>query len=208
MSCLGLLALSACSAAALSPSARSPTPQLDAAFTAWRKEQRAQALMQAHVQRQVNRLAHPDVNVQLVFEGRALPATVPGSATVDYLRYEAARLHKLVGHNQLHFVLDGETLPSATPISESPLAGSQDLEVVVHASGLPGGDWYSGAASTGGHRRIETASTKAARHAAPRAAASATNDIRDTIAARRIANRHTPQSVVCRRDDILGMSMP
>jgi hypothetical protein len=105
-----------------------PKQQLDTAFLDALHEQQKQA--QA-LQRQVNRLAHPDVPLRLIWEGKAQRAVIKGSATTDSLRMQAIRLHGLDGHQQLKFILHGSTLNMGIAISESRLANTQDLDVHI-----------------------------------------------------------------------------
>lgn len=110
-----------------------PKMSIDAAFTNWADEQQSQAIMQ----RELNRLAHPDVPLRLVFEGISQRAVIPGSAMTDALHDEAARLHNLDTNQKLSFSLKGAMLPLGVPISESPLSNTQDLEVFVAACEWP-----------------------------------------------------------------------
>jgi len=166
------------------PPTRPGKQQFDAAFTSWREQQlfaerkssffleaerRATTLLQS----KVNRLAHPDVPVHLIFEGNAEPTVLPGTATTDILYDEATRLHNLDANQKLRFVLNGTALPMNIPISESSLANSYNLEVLIMAAnavqvrravGTTSGDsWWSGASTGGGQRR--TASARAAERA-------------------------------------------
>lgn len=144
---------------------------LDAAFTNWHKQQNSAALMQ----KQVNRLAHPDVKLWLVFQGSAQPAVLPGSATTAALHRAAARLHNLDPHQQLRFVLNGMTLPPGRPISETALANSRNLEVFVMSGeavavrrgpdSSGGSAWWSGAGAASGHRCTSVSRVQRARHA-------------------------------------------
>ena len=114
-----------------------PNSQIDLAFKAAYKQQLSQAIMQrqaSQLQSEVNRLAHPDVPLQLVFRGVARPAIIPGSATTDALHPLATRLHKLSGRQALEFFLNGAVLPLGVPVSESPLANTENLEVHVRAA--------------------------------------------------------------------------
>ena len=102
-------------------------PKLLDAFSSWREDQEAEAL----VQREVNRLAHPDVPLWFVFEGIAQAAVIPGAAKIDALHHEACRLHNLDVNQKLIFRINGKMLPLGVDISESPLAKTQNLQVQV-----------------------------------------------------------------------------
>ena len=106
-----------------------PPQQLEAAFSTWGKEQASQALLQ----KEINRLAHPDVPLWIVFEHVAQPAVIPGHAAdvVKALHRETCRLHGLASEQQFRFVLNGKILPPKVAISESALANTEHLEVNV-----------------------------------------------------------------------------
>ena len=135
-------------------------------FGKWRRQEVAHDLLRT----QINSMACPDVNVRVVFEGIAKPTVLPGSArcTTAALSGAATRLHKLDTHQKLRFNVGGYTLPMNLPVSESPLANTQDLEVLVMGtSGFParradGSSWWSGAAAPSGHRGSASARNNAA----------------------------------------------
>jgi hypothetical protein len=89
------------------------------------------------MEREIKRLASPDVPVWVVFEGASQPAVLPGSGTTDALHQEASRLHNLDPAQKLRFLLDNDELQLGVPIVESPLANSQDLQVRVMATEWP-----------------------------------------------------------------------
>ena len=92
---LGLLAGASCMSA---PMNGMPKHQMDAAFTSWKEQQQAliaRERQQALMEREIKRLAHPDVKMWLVFEGLAQPAVICGSEKTDAIHREAARLHSL-----------------------------------------------------------------------------------------------------------------
>lgn len=148
------------------PAVNAQKPSLSAAFTAWSQEQlfvdrRSSFFSSAEdayyelLKRKVNHVAHPDVPLQLFFEGMAKPAVVPGDATTDVLRTEAIRLYQLQPNEQLRFVVNGKTLPLGVPIMESALANTENLDVLVVAGSaisartcdvLGGTSWWEGAA--------------------------------------------------------------
>ena len=146
-------------------------PSTQSAFTDWREQQERQdffgeasAHYQERVQRAVNRLAHPDVPLKIVFEGIAVPAVIPGNATTDALFKEATRLHSLDPKQKLRFVIKGKkpVLYMGVPISDTPLAGTRNLEVLVMpalagAVRRKGADWWANAGTGSGHRRTATA---------------------------------------------------
>ena len=144
-----------------------PKAQLDSAFSAWgegvREAERAEAeraeaeRRQQLLARQINRLAHPDVHLQLVYEGVSRRAVLPGSAKTDALRGVAIRAHSgLSGQQNLRFFLNGAKLPLGVALSESPLANTCDCDVHVlatrGAAAVPGA-WWGGAGHTTGDRR-------------------------------------------------------
>jgi hypothetical protein len=100
---------------------------LELAFTAWREQQISHEL----VHREVNRLAHPDVPLWLIFEGIAQPVVLRGSATTDELHDAASHLHSLDANQKLRFLLNGRALPLGVAVSESALANTRNLEVRV-----------------------------------------------------------------------------
>ena len=140
-----LLLISCCSAMAIHnpswsakdlgmPQSRNAIPkkQLDRAFHAWKIKQTPEVRLQTLVQREVNRIPHPDIPIRLVFDGVAESTTISGSATTDALRLEAVRLHNLDAElQQLKFYVNGMKLPAGTAISESVLADTKDVEVTV-----------------------------------------------------------------------------
>ena len=129
-------------------------PELDANFSLWRQQQELEAHMEQEVnnlahpavplrddtrkrtlmEREIKRLAHPDIPLKLVFQGTAKRAIIPGAATTNALCGAATRVHNLDRHGELNFIVDGKQLPLGIPISESPLANSRDVEVVVVAA--------------------------------------------------------------------------
>ena len=115
------------------PAGRSPKPQLDAAFATWHKQQREVQLMQ----REVNRLSHPDVPLWLIFEGIAQPTVIAGSARMHDVHLEAARLHNLDADQKLRLVLEGAALPLGVAISESPLANTKNQKVHIQPCEWP-----------------------------------------------------------------------
>ena len=131
-----------------------PKKQLDAAFTSWREKQM--------LEKEVKRLVNPDVTLRLVFEGVAQPAVLPGSATTDALHGAAAHLHNLDVDQRLRFLLHGKPLPRGVAISESPLAGTSDLEVRVMPC-----DWPVKRGCRSNSAANAIAATRARRGAAP-----------------------------------------
>ena len=121
--CMLLLGLVTSASGMATPPKHVPKKQLDAAFTAWSEKQA--------LEKEVKRLVNPDVTLRLVFEGVAQPAVLPGSATTDALHGAAAHLHNLDEDQRLRFVLHGKALPRGVALSDSPLAGTTDLEVSV-----------------------------------------------------------------------------
>jgi len=136
--------------------------QVDAAFRTWQQQQQ---LSEELMHRAVNRLAHPDVPLRLVFQGNAKPCTLPGSATIDDLRGEAIRLHNLDGQKQFRFVLGGVKLRAGVAISETPLANTEDLDVVVlpQAAAVTGGAWRYEAVAAHGRSGLNKAAARALR---------------------------------------------
>jgi hypothetical protein len=121
--------------------------QIDRAFSKWQRQQ--QLSPEARMQRYINRLACPDVPVRLSYEGVPKAAILPGSGTTDVLHRVAARLYALDAQAQLSFSVRGAPIPGGVAISETPLADSTDLEVVVTAT-----PWYQ---STGRRATRRTA---------------------------------------------------
>ena len=111
----------------------------------WREQQQSETL----VHREVNRLTHPDVPVWLVFEGLAQPTVLAGSATTDALHDEAARLHNLDADQQLRFLVQGRPLPRGTPISETALANTENLQVSIMPCQWPVKRGYANPSSSG-----------------------------------------------------------
>ena len=89
------------------------------------------------MEREVKRLACPDVQCWLVFEGTAQPLTIPGSATTDVLQDEATRLHNLEAGQRLSFLVNGASLPLGKDISETPLANTENQKVTVRPLDWP-----------------------------------------------------------------------
>ena len=110
-----------------------PKQNLATAFGDALEKQRSQAMMQ----RAINKLAHPDVPLWLVFEGIAQPAVIPGSATTNVLHGEAARLHNLDANQRLNFIFNGQKVPLGIDMCDSPLANSQNQQVHVRAPDWP-----------------------------------------------------------------------
>lgn len=106
---------------------------IDAAFNVWHDRQRSQE----HMRREVNRLAHPDVPLWLVFEGIAQPTVVSGCETTDMLQREATRLFNLQPDQRLQFFCGSTVLPLGAAISSTPLANTRNVQVRVKASGWP-----------------------------------------------------------------------
>lgn len=144
-----------------------PTPKTSAAsaaFTSWHEDHAAREA----IKRQVNRMSHPDVPVRLVFEGVAHQAVLPGDATTETLNNLACKVHNLAAGQNFRFVHDGRPLAPKLAISESPLANTRNLEVLIMpAHGLsikrgastaePGGSWWASAGSGAGQRRTSIA---------------------------------------------------
>ena len=126
--------------------------------------------------RAVNRLAHPDVPLRLVFQGNAKPCILPGGATIDDLRGEAIRLHNLDSQKQFRFVLGGVKLRAGAAISETPLANTEDLDVVVlpQAAAVTGGAWRYEAVAAHGRSSLNKAAARAPRPTPKRQAAAVT----------------------------------
>ena len=176
------------------------SPALMAAFTSRRKQEEldedkqaflekreaffeeAWAESEARLKREVNRLTHPEVPFRLVFEGVALPAVLPGTATTDALPALAEQLHNLEPRQRLRFNLNGTTpLQLGLPISESPLANTRNLEVFIHASQamaiavksnraqsggmiVGGGSWWESCGTASGHRGTRTTRARNTEH--------------------------------------------
>ena len=137
------------------PRARTPTLNIDlASFTQWGE--------QVKVENAVKQMMHPDVPVWLVFEGLAQPAEIQGSATTDSLHMQACRLHNLAPDQKLRFVLEnGTPLPPGVPISESPLAETENEQVIVQPVAFPVKRGYANPSSSGyGSTRNAIAYTK------------------------------------------------
>lgn len=102
-----------------------PGSTLDAAFA-----------LQLKMQREINRLACPDLPLWLTFEGITQHTVVSGSASTAALHNEVARLHNLDPDQPFRFIVsapEGQiTLPPGMALSETPLANSENLEVQVH----------------------------------------------------------------------------
>lgn len=104
--------------------------QLDVAFRSWQQQQRKQELMQ----RAINRMSHPDILMRLSYEGNTKAVIFPGSATTDDVHDEAVHVHGLDVNEQLTLLLDGAELPLGIALSESPLANTHNLEVLLQRS--------------------------------------------------------------------------
>ena len=89
------------------------------------------------MEREVKRLAHPDIPVWLIFEELAQPATLPGSASTDQLHQIACQLHNLDENQPLRYLLKGMPLPPGIALSETALANTADLRVHVKAVEWP-----------------------------------------------------------------------
>ena len=188
---VGLLGGGAVAIGALADAATQPSP-------AWRKEQRAQALMQAHVQ--PGQPAGTRRQRAARLRGPRAAATVPGEP-VDYLRYEAARL------------LSWSATTSST--SSSTARRSRAPPPSASRRSLARRTWRLSCTRRapgrlvlgrreGGHRHRDRVHQGRPRRRAPPRAPQTTSATRSPHA----VPTATPQSVVCRRDDILGMSMP
>lgn len=131
------------------PLAQAPKKQqLDAAFTKWRDQNvfeddrsnffsSAEHKYQELLQREVNKLTSPEVPLRIVFEGIAQSTVLPSGGSTDDLLKEACRLHNLETNQGLRFFLNGAALSLGTPISATPLAATQDLEVHMQALDWP-----------------------------------------------------------------------
>ena len=139
------------------------TMQMDAAFSSWNQQLQNADLME----KQVKRMALPDIPVQLVFEGVAKSAVLDGKATTDALFKAATRLHNLDTKQKLRFVLNGNRLPANADLSDTALSNTEDLEVLimpasalnvrrVDSSQVGGDSWWGGAACASGHRSTKT----------------------------------------------------